>query len=108
MEKLERYIYENGIIYELGEHDCYYPAVYIDGYLDDINGNYAKARFEYLLECGLELLVELAAEDKIIEYFTHYQQRMCEEEKQIIAQSTIQDKMAEFIAQEILMYQDMN
>lgn len=50
MEKLEKTIVENGIIYVLGEHDLYYPDLKLPEGTNYVIGKYEHMRREYLKE----------------------------------------------------------
>jgi hypothetical protein len=50
MKKLEKYIYEDDTIYELGEHDVYYYVFRPKYHEKAQSSNYAKTRFNFLLE----------------------------------------------------------
>lgn len=106
--KIDKYIYENGLIYEHRDDDIYYTVIYIDYFLERINGNYARARFEFLLENKLEFLADLACDGTLIDYLDKHQEHMQEQELKIIASFPTQNSMTALLAQEILMYQDIS
>ena len=106
MKELKRYIYEDNSIFELGEGNAYYQVTNLD--FHEVKGNYAKVRLNYLLEHDLEFLVELANNDKFDEYFINYQREMADKENQVFGKMKIKDAMSKLLAQEIVIYQDLN
>jgi len=107
MKELEKYIYEDATIYELGEHDVYYYVIRPEHHDECLRGSYAKVRFNYFLENNLEFLAELANNDKFDDYFLSYQKEMVGKEKFIISKSNPQDVMAKLMAREFIMYQEL-
>ena len=107
MKELEKYIYEDDTIYELGEHDVYYYVIRPEHHEECLRGSYSKVRFNYLLENNLEFLAELANNDKFDDYFFSYQKEMVEKEQFIVSKSNSKDVMAKLMAREFLMYQEL-
>ena len=103
---MDKYIYEDNTIYELGEGNAYYQVTNLD--FHEVKGNYAKVRLNYLLEHNLEFLAKLADDDKFDDYFISYQREMAGKEERIASKSKIQDSMTKLMEREMLMYQDIS
>lgn len=68
MEKLEKVIVENGIVYVLGEDDLYYPDLCLPEGTHYQIGKYGHMRCEYLKEFKHGYYMELLLQGKLNEY----------------------------------------
>ncbi len=103
---MDKYIYEDNTIFELGEGKAYYPVIHLDYH--EVIGAYAKVRLSYLLEHNLEFLAKLADDDKFDDYFASYQKEIAGKEEHIASKFNIQGSMTKLMAREMLMYQDIS
>ena len=75
MSKSKKYKYcsDNDIIHELGEHDMYYPSIYVVSAEQNCSTSIeAKSKLDYMKENNLSLYVNLVENDELDDYINNY------------------------------------
>lgn len=104
MDKFPKYKYckDNGLVYELGEHELYYPILHaISTKSDCCHSVAAKTKIEYMKEHQLELYVDLVANKKLNKYIQDYLGQLEKQTNLIYSQMDKQDAMGRLLAEEM-------
>ena len=107
MSELKMYMYceENDIIYELGEHDLYYPIIFVVAAEKNCSGSVkARTKLEHMKEHDLAYYVELVEQEKLDEYIGQYLLQLEKRTNQLLSQMAEQDDMGRMMAAEIARY----
>ena len=104
MNEFTRYEYceDNDWIYELGEHDYYYPIVYVvSAEKNCYTCIKAKVKLDYMKENQLALYIDLVENDKLAEHIQDYLLKLEMKTESIFSKMEIQDEMGRLLAEEM-------
>ena len=104
---LLQYLYceDNDMIYELGEHDLYYPIIFVEAAEKNCSGSVkARTKLEHMKEHDLAYYVEFVEQEKLDKHIGQYLLQLEKRTNQLLSQMDEQDEMGRMMAAEIARY----